>query len=456
MKKLLFYAGPALGIALISPPALAQSPDPTGSGANVAEIDAARTDDTAAISYLREAFDLTAEEAAARIDREASVEGMLEVSSALAGKAWAGASIDHADGGTVRLHVTSDEAAKLIASQQLPKWAIVEIVPRSPDDLRRLREDFGEFVRSSLTTELELMPHDEAVVAFAELDRQGWRANLDIASNAVVVSVAAGSEEVLGLARDFTRMHSGDSSLPPLVVNSVEGLDLTPSNDGCPTQTGGCIPLRGGVDLQRSELNVVCTTGFTFTRAGARFTSSADHCNPGQPWKRADQLIGDTAWQRTSPSVDAMMVRVNDNGLWKTANTVWRPGNPDFRITSQISSPDNSLQGITICHVGFGLRVNGFNAESCGPLTSIDGQFAPNWKNPSWDGLGVASYRQCSGDSGGPVFNGATGRAYGLIRGRTNAGGANCSIGGQNGAEAMFSWVSQVEAASGFDVVLAP
>jgi hypothetical protein len=391
MKKLLMYASPALGIAMLAPPALAQSPDPTGSGVNVAETDAERTDNTAAIAYLREAFDLTAEEAAARIDREASAEGMVELSSALAGKAWAGASIDHADGGTVRLHVTSDEGAKLIASQQLPKWAIVEIVPRSLDDLRRLREDFGEFVRSSLTTELELLPQDEARAALAELERQGWRANLDIASNAIVVSVAAGSDEVLGLAEDFARMRAGDSSLPPVVVNSVEGLDLTPTNDDCPTQTGGCIPLRGGVDLQRSDLNAVCTTGFTFTRAGARFTSSADHCNPGQPWKHADQVIGDTAWQRTSPPVDAMMVRVNDNGLWKAANMVWRPGNPDFRITSQISSPDNSLQGITICHVGFGLRVNGFNAESCGPLTSIDGQNAPSWKNPSWDGLGVAS-----------------------------------------------------------------
>jgi hypothetical protein len=42
------------------------------------------------------------------------------------------------------------------------------------------------------------------------------------------------------------------------------------------------------------------------------------------------------------------------------------------------------------------------------------------------------------------------------VRGRTNAGGANCSVGGQNGVEAMFSWVSEVEAASGYDVVLTP
>jgi|GEM_PF-2029544 len=62
MKKLLMYASPALGIAMLAPPALAQSPESTGSGVNVAETDAERTDNTAAITYLREAFDLTAEE----------------------------------------------------------------------------------------------------------------------------------------------------------------------------------------------------------------------------------------------------------------------------------------------------------------------------------------------------------------------------------------------------------
>lgn len=448
------YACPALGLAMLAPPASGQSPDLAESGVSAAASNDQRTENAAAIAYLMDAFGLTSEEAATRIDREAKAEAMLELSADLAGDAWAGASIDHADGGTVHLRATSEEAAKLIATQQLPKWAIVEIVPRSLADLRRLREDLGEFIRVSLTGDLERLPEDEARSSLAKLERQGWRANLDNASNAVVVSVAAESDEVLRLAEDFARMRAGDSSLPSIVVNSVEGLDLTPTSDDCPTQAGGCIPLRGGVDLQRSDLTPWCTTGFTFTRAGARFTSSADHCNPSQPWKHADQVIGDVAWNQTSPPVDAMMIRVNDNGLWKAANMVWRPGNPDFRITSQISSPNNSLQGITICHVGRGLPAYGFGAEFCGPLTSIDGQNAPSWKNPTWDGLGVAAYRQCGGDSGGPVFNGATGRAYGLVRGRTNANGANCSVGGQGGVEAMFSWVSQIEAASGYDVVL--
>ncbi len=223
----------------------------------------------------------------------------------------------------------------------------------------------------------------------------------------------------------------------PEAVTLSEVERVSTSEDTCPQN--GCIPLGGGADLASSTGNL-CTTGFTFVRSGARTTSTAGHC-AGSPWDHGGTAIGGTVWTQDAASVDGKLIRIDDNDLWKATNLVYRPAK--LRITLKISNPDNSLQGITVCQAGQGKTLNGRARESCGAVTSIDGE------TKDWDNMGVARVVGCSGDSGGPVYNAATGRAYGLYRGRKNPTG-NCG-----GDEYMFTWTSRVEAASGASVLLA-
>lgn len=54
------------------------------------------------------------------------------------------------------------------------------------------------------------------------------------------------------------------------------------------------------------------------------------------------------------------------------------------------------------------------------------------------------------------MFNNSTGRAYGLVRGKVgSAPFPVCTVGGQGGYESQFTWVSNIESASGYQVLLA-
>ena len=452
MRSISKSAFVAIGVTSL---AVAQAPSTGAQNSVASDPGAAPTAGQAAeLEYFKAAYGFSDHRAAVAIEREAAAESLLDkVGTLVRSSAWGGAWIDHSAGSTVHVGVTTSGAEKTLAALRLPDYVVVDQVRFSIDELRKQRDEFRAAVVQELVKRAEETSQDSTRDLVAEAISGGWAANVYVDRNMVEIRVPKGSP--LSAAAQATKV--ADGRFEAVRVESVEG-DISSRNSSsstCADQIGDCFPLEAGIQIYGANGGgAYCTTGFTFIRSGTRYSSTASHC-AGTPWKHHGHDIGPTAWTLEAHTVDAKMVSITDPNAWKATNLVFRPASSDIRVTSKISNPDNSLQGITVCQVGVGKANQGFNPISCGAVTSIDGQ-SGSWKNPDWDQMGVATYRDCSGDSGGPVFNNSTGRAYGLVRGKVgSAPFPVCTVGGQGGYESQFTWVSNIESASGYQVLLA-
>jgi hypothetical protein len=216
--------------------------------------------------------------------------------------------------------------------------------------------------------------------------------------------------------------------------------DVGGANPQSCTSRDSCFdPFRGGTRLN-SSTGFSCTLGFVMRQPGTgiRFHSSASHC-PGSPWTHAGIPIGPTTWTQDSGNHDFKVIRQNNETQPAPSNWVLRNNLTTTAITSKMSAPGGL--GVTVCREGF------VSGEQCGQVNSTNA----TWSGRSGFGrMSAPDILSCRGDSGGPVFNAATNRAYGIHAGIDDAQ-LDC---GPTGTNLYFTWISNAEAASGYQVLL--
>jgi len=168
---------------------------------------------------------------------------------------------------------------------------------------------------------------------------------------------------------------------------------------------------------------------------GVRFMSTASHC-PGSPWNHAGRAIGSTVWTQDSGRIDFKVIRENNQNEAVPTNWVYRDSTPTATITTKITNPNSSLVGNIVCLEG------AVSDTSCGFVTSYNASYMGRSK------FGQMSNTACHGDSGSPVINNSTLRAYGLQVGTSFLPGQDC------GTPSFFTWVPYFESASGYQVLL--
>jgi hypothetical protein len=379
--------------------------------------------DAAVIAYLRERYDLTDAQAKEQIAHSDWAESFLDTDvPKMAG--WAGAWIDHADGGTVYFGAADDATATALRNADLPAWVVTKRFSYSVSDLTE--------AHNKALDALAERPGLEA--ASAEPFAVDFEVTTSVPDNRVHVRTVPGSEADLR-ARALTN----DTRF------AFEDMDETEAHPAsCPSDE--CVPYRGGIQITGSG---ICTAGFSFRKNNLSYASTAGHCGNEDYWVHPyGHILGDTiySYMVDAPGVDYQMIDIHDRNYWKAANTVWRPSDSTFDITVQISTPNSSLVGVTLCHEGQGvIDYLSDDGETCGELTAWDA--SPG----GWVHMGKADFRICGGDSGGPIFTPSSHRAYGLTRGYTG-GGTHCSA--ATDSSSFFTWVSNIEASSGFDLML--
>lgn len=196
-----------------------------------------------------------------------------------------------------------------------------------------------------------------------------------------------------------------------------------------------CTPLRGGLSMLPFPVGGYCTSGFVMRApSGVRVLSTAGHCY------FADYRVGDvphavtTIHRVNSGAIDAQSLSLKNANMPVPSNEVFRDGDHAARITLKITNPGFSLIMNNICSEGT------ITGTSCGGLLNY---------NATWQGrtgFGLTVGRSCEGDSGAPMINNDTRRAYGLLAG--GAEGEPC------GSPTYFSWINRIEAALGYTVLL--
>lgn len=194
-----------------------------------------------------------------------------------------------------------------------------------------------------------------------------------------------------------------------------------------------CTPIRGGLKLFNNSGQWECSTGFAMKNpaTSVRFMSTASHC-AGTPWYHNGVYIGPTAWTLDSGNVDGKVIAIANDRLAQPNNSILRGGNWDTRITSKIASPSSSLVGNYLCSEGSG------GGTRCGTLLSYNSTFNGR------PGFGQINNAACPGDSGSPIVNNSSNRAYGILKG----GPPGCA--GPN----WFTWTANLEAQSGYSLLL--
>lgn len=214
--------------------------------------------------------------------------------------------------------------------------------------------------------------------------------------------------------------------------------------EGCGTRTACVSPFRGGL-LTTTSAGNACTLGFVVrTYHGIRRHTTAGHC-PSATWSHGGRSIGPTIWNPYNGAVgnhDVQIIRQQNQGEPAPSNWVYR-NSGTVAITTKITDPNSSLEGNNLCTEGWAT-----GGTSCGPLGK--------W-NAEWEGrccFGKVDVNTCKGDSGAPVVNNGTNRAYGIYMGMyfiLGTGGADCGTMGS-----AFTWVPYAETATGDNVLLTP
>lgn len=367
---------------------------------------------------------LTRQQAIVQAEREAYVENLVGNDlSNLPG--WAGGFINHADGGTTYLQVADEASYQALLARNLPDWIVIRLVKHSFAELQAVHDDLSAALQKAApgasTTTDQPIPD--------------YNIETSMQQNKVLVTLDVNTSPAV---RSVIDQYAGDDR----VAQSTEQLEPL-HQSSCPADS--CGTYKGGMALDYP--GGLCSAGFTFEKSGLTYASTAGHCG-NHTFYHSGQVVGDSydAYVIVARSLDYQISTIHDRTAWKASNTVWRPSNSSFPITQKVHTPSSGLEGVTVCHVGVGLILHlGDDGESCGQILSVDA--SPG----DWLHMGKASFRTCRSDSGGPVFTSSTHRAYGLLRGYT-AGGALCSS--PTPSETYFTWVSNIEQVSPFDVKL--
>jgi hypothetical protein len=270
-----------------------------------------------------------------------------------------------------------------------------------------------------------------------------WEASVDVDVNKVVVAIDPTQAPNDGAIRNALADLVAAGTVAPITYGPVLPLALDESTS-CLSQDDCTSPVRAGVAITRptgGNATALCTTAFTMVDGlGVRSLSSAGHCGSGT-WRHRGSDIGSTTWIRNSGNIDFQAIRANNEASKTPENYLYRPGDHNVRIDKEIIKP-SATKGNEVCGVG------AIGGQQCGKMETHNASFNGQ------PGYGrMSAPETCHGDSGGPVFNASNNRAYGIHKGGTDVKGATCVSGD---VKRYFTWVPEVEKASGYHVLLGP
>jgi hypothetical protein len=371
------------------------------------------------VAALMSDYDLSNREAAERIARQDSIADLATYLATEFPAAYGGLWIDHAHGGAVMAAVTR-AGIGVDSARDFGLGAEVRevIVDRSLRDLDQISGEIYRMVGAAY-------PHAERRLA----------TSIDVKRNSVIVEIGA-TESVSRatqqhrLVRRIKRIYG-----PAAVV--TQGQRIRTYDDAC-VDTNCPPPLRGGIQI-RGE--IACSIGFVVTTSsGAPAVTTAGHCPPPTStlYTHHGTTIGSTLAVVDSGDVDARSISVDDAAYWSPANWVLHQGfgsfppNETFPITSRAVKTEIVL-GLYLCRTGF--RTN----TQCGEVNNLRAFRTGNRR--------LFGIRACaaSGDSGGPVYDYSSGRAYGQHM-------ASSATGCTETETSFFSPIDSIEAALGVTV----
>lgn len=357
---------------------------------------------TPAVDYLVSEYGLDEAVAAEQVEFSAVMEERTpEIRSAF-GDSFAGAWIDNSIPGTLYVASTQPDGAATVLAD-LGIAATIRDVSYSQADLD-----------SGLVRLWDLLR--EGYPAAPESDF-GFRVAVDIQANEIDLELAPYypiTPELEDTIAGFT---------PHIDVKSTDGWE--PGVDEACDDRYNCWPdLRAGLHVRgQNSPHHSCTLGYTMRRDAVRYVSTAGHCT-GSPWEHDSINIGSTLASEDSGEIDFKIIDIDNHTFWDAKPWVFRPANHAVHVTSQINIPDASLEGITLC-------VSGINGQKCGELVDYSASHGDNYRQ------GKINVNACDGDSGGPVYNYYTDKAYGThVSGSDGCGGAGSSY---------FTWIAAVE-----------
>ncbi|MDQ1438083.1 MAG: hypothetical protein QOK43_1712 [Acidimicrobiaceae bacterium] len=274
-------------------------------------------------------------------------------------------------------------------------------------------------------------------------DAWPWEAAVDVDVNKVVVAIGPAQAPNDSAIRNSLADLVTAGTVAPITYQPVLPLAVDESTS-CLSQDDCTSPVRAGVAIVRpvgGNAAALCTSAFTMVDGlGVRHVSTAGHCGGGT-WRHHGSDIGNTTWIRNSGNIDFQAFRANNDTSKTPENYLYRPGDHNLRIDKEIIKP-SATKGNEVCGVG---AVGG---QQCGKMETHNASFNGQ---PGYGKMSAAE--TCHGDSGGPVFNASNNRAYGFHKGGTGANGATCTTGD---VKRYFTWVLEVEKASGYHVLLGP
>lgn len=353
----------------------------------------------------------TAAAAAPAPPDRADAERLLQSERAALGDRFAGAWVDDRTGSVdVALKAGSD---LLALSPKLAAQRTIQVVPAkfSTSELDK--------AMTEVTTRLNALLAPKLTPGSSDGGAWPYEAEVNIRANTIDVTLDSALVDKIGEVRSAI----GDLASSGL-VRLVGDRAVRQQQAACSSRTN-CFPVRGGV---QAIADAPCTLNFEVRDArGVLFLVTAGHCT-GSTYVHFFQNIAIQGnYVHGSSYVDDAKVLAVRYWQPQPTNWIYRNAGNATPITSKVTSPDAGLVGNQVCQ-------DGYNNEGCGGLTSYNATF-----------LGVAnqgkfSGQSCLGDSGGPVVNSSTNRAYGILRGFTGSG--SC------GSVSYFSWTAYFESGS--------
>lgn len=370
------------------------------------------------VAALMSDYDLSGREAAERIARQDSIADLATYLATEFPAAYGGLWIDHEHGGAVVAAVTragiGSDSARDFGLGAVVTEAIVD---RSLRDLRRISSEIHRMVGA----------------AFPRAKPLGT--SVDVKSNSVSVQISATAS--ISRATQLHRLVGRINRIYGPAVVIVQGQRTRAYDDAC-RDTNCPPPLRGGVQIKGS---IACSIGFVATTSsGTPAVTTAGHCPPSNSdsYTHRSTTIGSTLAMQDSGDVDARSISVDNLGFWNPANWLFHQGfgdfplNETFAVTSRAVKTDIVL-GLYLCRTGF--KTN----TQCGEVNNLNGRRTGN-RNL----FGIIACA-ASGDSGGPVYDYSSGRAYGQHMASTATG---CSA----TETSFFSPIDSIEAVLGITV----
>jgi streptogrisin C len=371
------------------------------------------------VAALMSDYGVSGREATERIARQDAV---ADLATHLADRfpgAYGGLWIDHGHGGVVVTAVTK-AGVGMHSARKFGLRAVAReiVVDRSLRDLRQLSVEIRRMVGHALS-------HAERRLT----------TSIDVTRNAVSVQMGSATSAVEGIRHRRVLQEIKRVYGPAVSITKRQSM---PTYDDACVDTNCPPPLRGGVQIKGSK---ACSIGFVVTTSsGAPAVTTAGHCPPpaSRMYAHRGGTIGSTLAMQDNGDVDARSVSIKDTAYWSPANWLLHqdfgsfPADESFVIGSRAVKTDIVL-GLYLCRTGFK------TGTQCGEVDNLNGRRSGN--RP------LFGVRACAagGDSGGPVYDFSSGRAYGQHVASTSA---QCAP----GETSFFSPIDSIEAALGVTV----